>query len=91
MTIFYRAKHILLEEKEDTEYILDQLDGGVRFEDLASEFSECDSAARGGDLGRFSSGTMDAAFERALFQMKIGEIRPYVQTKYGHHIILRLE
>ena len=83
----YKASHILLSDKEDAEYILEKLEAGESFEDLAKEFSECDSAVKGGDLGVFSSGTMDAAFEKALYHMKTGDISSPVVTKYGYHII----
>lgn len=91
MAKYYRAKHILLEDQDDTDYILEQLDAGVSFEELATEFSECDSGQKGGDLGRFASGAMAAEFERALYHMQVGEIKARVKTKYGYHIIKRLE
>jgi parvulin-like peptidyl-prolyl isomerase len=91
MKRYYKAKHILLEEIDDVDYILEQLEEGRPFEELAKEFSECDSAKDGGSLGRFAQGTMVAEFERALYHMKVGEIKSGVQTKFGYHIILREE
>jgi len=91
MTVYYNAKHILLSEVDDTDYIMDQLNNGSKFEDLAREFSECDSATQGGDLGRFPAGTMLPEFERALYHMQVGEVKSKVKTKFGYHIILRLE
>jgi len=91
MATFYRAKHILLAEEDDTEYILEQLEAGESFESLAKEFSECESGEKGGDLGRFASGAMAAEFEKAIYHMQPGEIKSRVKTKYGFHIILRLE
>jgi parvulin-like peptidyl-prolyl isomerase len=91
MKIYYKAKHILLEELEDIDYILNQLESGISFEDLAREYSECETAQKGGSLGRFPQGTMLAEFERALYHMKIGEVKSGVQTKFGYHIILREE
>lgn len=88
---FYRASHILLEDMEDAQYVLEKLKSGESFEKLAEEFSECDSSAQGGSLGSFSEGTMDAAFERALYKMKTGEISSPVKTKYGLHIIKKLD
>jgi parvulin-like peptidyl-prolyl isomerase len=88
---YYKAKHILLEDEEDAIYILEQLDSGVLFADLALEYSECDTAKNGGNLGRFSSGTMDAEFERALFHLEIDKVSKPVKTKFGYHIIIRLE
>ncbi len=86
----YKAKHILISEEDDIEYLKDQMDAGANFEDLAREFSECESSEKGGDLGSFSSGTMVPEFERALYHMEPGEIKYGVRTKYGFHIILRV-
>lgn len=91
MKTFYRASHILLSDMEDVEYVQEKLKSGESFESLAEMFSECDSSKKGGSLGRFPEGTMDAAFERALYKMKTGEISPPVQTKYGLHLIKKLD
>ena len=47
------------------------------------------SAAKGGDLGPISRGAMKDTpeFERALFQLKPGEISAPVETRHGFHII----
>jgi len=89
--IYYKAKHILLDDEDDVEYVIDQLHAGQSFEDLAKEFSSCESRVKGGNLGRFSSGMMDPLFEKALYKMKVGELKYPVQTRFGYHIIIRLE
>jgi len=91
MATSYKAKHILLEDLEDATELREQIVQGYSFEKLAIEFSECDTARNGGMLGRFSSGTMDAEFERALFHMNVGELSKPVKTKFGYHLIVRIE
>lgn len=91
MRQYYRARHILLEDEEDAFEILELLNSGNDFSILAKEYSECDTANKGGELGKFSSGSMIAEFERALYHMKIGEVSKPVKTKFGYHIIERLE
>ena len=86
----YHAKHILLEDLEDAHYIRDKIQNGESFEELAKEYSECDSGENGGDLGKFSSGVMDAEFEKALYHLSPGELSSPVKTKYGYHLILRI-
>ncbi|XP_010920237.1 peptidyl-prolyl cis-trans isomerase Pin1 [Elaeis guineensis] len=67
----------------------DILDGKVRFEDVAARHSDCSSAKRGGDLGRFGKGQMQKPFEEATFALKVGEMSDIVDTDSGVHIILR--
>lgn len=91
MSTRYSAKHILVEEEDDLEYIMEKLEEGTPFEKLAEEFSSCDSSQKGGDLGTFPSGVMVPEFEKALYHMKPGEIKSGVRTKFGYHIIWRIE
>lgn len=47
------------------------------------------SAAKGGDLGRISRGSMKdtPALERAIFELKPGEISAPVETQHGFHVV----
>ncbi|KAJ0966948.1 hypothetical protein J5N97_023865 [Dioscorea zingiberensis] len=65
--------------------------GKTRFADAAAQHSDCSSAKRGGDLGRFGRGQMQKPFEEAAFALKVGEISDIVDTDSGVHIILRTE
>lgn len=86
----YRARHILLEDIEDAEYVLEKLSEGEDFSDLAKELSECDSSSKGGDLGLFVSGQVVPEVERAVYNLKENEVSSPVQSEYGIHIIQRL-
>jgi len=59
------------------------------FEELASKYSDCSSAKKGGDLGMFGPGQMQKPFEDATFALKVGELSEEVITDSGVHIILR--
>ena len=59
------------------------------FQELALKYSECSSAAQGGDLGYFSKGDMQKAFEDSSFKLKVGEMSQSISTDSGIHIILR--
>ncbi|KAJ3679831.1 hypothetical protein LUZ60_016109 [Juncus effusus] len=67
----------------------DILAGRARFEDVAAEHSDCSSAKRGGDLGKFGRGQMQKPFEDATFGLRVGEMSELVDTDSGTHIILR--
>jgi parvulin-like peptidyl-prolyl isomerase len=90
MSQFFRARHILLADEEDALEMLIMLESGADFAKLALEYSECESAAKGGNLGRFRQGSMVPEFERALYHLQENEISKPIQTKFGFHIIQKL-
>lgn len=82
-----RAKHILVETIEECEQIAKEISEGLSFEEAAERFSSCPSGANGGDLGAFTRGRMVPEFEKAAFELNIGEISGPVQTQFGYHLI----
>jgi peptidyl-prolyl cis-trans isomerase SurA len=97
----FRASHILLRlppdpSPEDTlgvyskaMELINMLQTGAVFEDLATQFSEDPSAAQNnGDLYYFSGGVMVKPFEDAVWNLQPGEItQKPVRTQFGYHII----
>ncbi len=81
------AKHILVKTEEQAKEILNQINQGKSFEDLAREKSLCPSGKKGGNLGWFSHGQMVREFQKAAFSLKKGEISQPVKTQFGWHII----
>lgn len=65
------------------------MSGEKSFSELASQFSDCSSAKRGGDLGPFGRGQMQKPFEDATYGLAVGELSDLISTDSGVHIILR--
>lgn len=83
--------HILVKTEKEAKIVLERLKKGEKFANIAKEVSICPSGKRGGDLGSFSRGKMVKEFEKAAFALQKRQISPITKTKYGYHIIKRLE
>lgn len=84
-----RARHILVETKEEADAIIKKLNGGAKFEELAAEQKiDTASAQNQGDLGYFTKDMMVEPFANAAFAMKPGEVtKEPVETQFGWHVI----
>ncbi|WP_242705610.1 peptidylprolyl isomerase [Pontibacillus sp. ALD_SL1] len=83
-----QAKHILVEDEETANEVIEKLNNGGDFATLAKEYStDSSSAENGGNLDYFSTGDMVYPFEQAAYNLEVGEISEPVQSDYGYHII----
>ncbi len=84
----YRARHILVETKEQAEAILASLKKGGKFEEIAKKQSkDPGSGANGGDLDWAAPGNYVKEFSEAMVALKKGEVSAPVQSQFGFHII----
>lgn len=62
--------------------------GGAPFADVARrESGDSASAVKGGDLGEWTKGAMDPAFDSAAFALPIGKVSQPVLSQFGFHLI----
>ena len=83
--------HILVKTEKEANTVLERLKKGEKFSAIAQDVSLCPSKKRGGDLGTFGRGQMVKEFEKAAFDLQKGQVSGIVKTKFGYHIIRRLE
>ena len=82
------ARHLFAPNIESANQLIALLEQGQTFEELAPGiFRDSTLASSGGDLGYFSIGDMDPAFEDAAFALTDGEISHPVKTSRGYSII----
>ncbi len=96
-----RAQHILIRVGEDApeaevdsarqaaQALLDSVEAGADFSELARRHSEGPSAEQGGDLGFFTRDQMIEEFSDAAYALAdSGDVAPEpVRTQYGFHVI----
>lgn len=83
------AQHILVNQEYELQDMLQKLEEGKTFEQLAKDFSQCPSGENGGSLGEFAKGMMVPSFEKAAFALNVGEVSGPVKTQFGFHLIKR--
>lgn len=99
----YRARHILRtvspdakpEEREEARRQIEearrQIVDGRPFAEVAKEYSQCNTASAGGDLGPREKGFMPPEFEKVAFSIEIGKLSDVIETKFGYHILEVME
>ncbi|MFX7567111.1 peptidylprolyl isomerase, partial [Acinetobacter baumannii] len=65
--------------------------GQTSFAQMARQYSEDGSGAKGGDLGWTSPGQFVPEFEKALISLQPGQISEPVVSRYGVHLIQLME
>ncbi|MGR3461318.1 MAG: peptidylprolyl isomerase [Roseovarius sp.] len=83
----YRASHILLKTEEEAKAVIQELENGANFADLAKERSTGPSGASGGKLGWFGEGMMVPEFFEAVTALDVAEVSGPVKTQFGWHVI----
>ncbi len=85
----YRARHILVEKKEEADALIKQLQSGAKFEDLAKASSkDPGSKENGGDLDWAVPSNYVQPFSEAMVKLEKGKYTPQpVQSPFGFHII----
>ena len=82
------ASHILVADEATAKEVINKLNEGSDFAELASEYStDTSSSTDGGSLGYFGAGEMVEEFEKVAFEMEIDDISDPVESEYGFHII----
>jgi peptidyl-prolyl cis-trans isomerase C len=87
----YKARHILLkaEDEEQAKHLIQELDQGADFAELAKKNSTGPTASAGGDLGWFGPDSMVKPFTEAVQTLeKGGYSKAPVKTQFGWHVIL---
>ena len=85
----YNARHILVADEETAIGVIELLDSGSDFSELAKEKSTGPSGPGGGKLGWFGADQMVKPFSEATATLEKGAYTKIpVQTQFGWHVII---
>ena len=77
----------LAEVRRMGEEILSKLRSGASFEDMARQYSDGPTAARGGGIGSFKRDAMADQIGEVAFRLAEGELSEIIETDYGLQIL----
>ena len=83
------ARHILVATEEEANAVIERLNAGEEWNEIAAEVStDASNAQNGGDLGWFGRGRMVPPFEEAAYAQEVGTYSAEpVASDFGFHII----
>lgn len=81
------ARHILVDDEKFCKELIEKINTGEDFAELAKAHSKCPSGRNGGDLGNFGPGQMVPEFDRVVFNEDVGVPHGPVKTDFGYHIV----
>ncbi|MCB1932148.1 MAG: peptidylprolyl isomerase [Candidatus Accumulibacter sp.] len=95
----YQMAHILLRAPESaspeqiqqlrakTEQVVERLQKGENFAQLAAAYSDAPDALRGGDLGWRSLDRLPTMFAEVAVKLQVGQVSPVLRSSNGFHLI----
>ncbi len=87
----YHVEHILVSSQDAAAKIIDELNKGAKFEDVAKKESS-DTKDEGGDLGWQTPDRLPKSLGDAIIALKPGDYtRVPVQSQYGWHVVKVVE
>ncbi|MEB3245771.1 MAG: peptidylprolyl isomerase [Vampirovibrionales bacterium] len=83
-----KASHLLVSSLEEVNRCREEIQAGAQFADVAQRVSKCPSGKSGGDLGYFGRGQMVPEFDKAAFELPVGQLSEPIQTQFGWHLLV---
>ena len=90
-----KARHILCAKLSKIEEAYNKLldnygekPPSTEFAKIATEYSECSTSKKGGDLGLFPRGKMVGTFQDIAFSTPEGKMSQIFKSEFGYHFML---
>ncbi len=77
--------------RQKAQQIRGEILNGKDFAEMAKQYSNCNSAAAGGNLDYIKKGYMPKEFDDVAFAMETDAVSEVVKTRFGYHIIKVLD
>ncbi len=86
-----RIAQIVVRDSEAAKKVVERLNSGEDFAEVAASVSIGPEAHHGGDLGFVTRWVMPEPLDKTIFKTSVNKISPIVQSSYGFHVFKVLE
>jgi peptidyl-prolyl cis-trans isomerase C len=81
------VRHILVKTREQAEQLKAQLANGADFAKLAKQYSTCNSAKKGGELGEVKKGQLVKPIDSVVFSKAEKVIHGPIKSQFGFQLL----
>lgn len=81
------VRHILVKDKETAEQLKKKIQKGADFAKVAKQFSTCNSAKRGGELGEVKKGQLVPVIDKLVFSAAERVLHGPIKSQFGFHLL----
>ena len=81
------VRHILVKDTETAEQLKKKILSGADFIKIAKQYSTCNSAKRGGELGEVKKGQLVPVIDKLVFTAAERVLHGPVKSQFGFHLV----
>ena len=81
------VRHILVKDKDLAEQLKKRIHSGADFAKVAKQYSTCNSAKRGGELGEVKKGQLVSVIDKLVFTAAERVLHGPVKSQFGFHLV----
>jgi peptidyl-prolyl cis-trans isomerase C len=81
------VRHILVKDKDLAEQLKKRIQSGADFAKIAQQYSTCNSAKRGGELGEVRKGQLVPVIDKLVFTAAERVLHGPVKSQFGFHLL----
>ena len=81
------VRHLLVKDNDTAEQLTKKILAGADFSKIAKQYSTCNSAKRGGELGEVKKGQLVPVIDKLVFTAAEHVLHGPVKSQFGFHLV----
>ena len=81
------VRHLLVKDKDSAAKLNKRIHCGADFAKIAKQYSTCNSAKRGGELGEVKKGQLVSVIDKLVFTAAERVLHGPIKSQFGFHLV----